>query len=268
MSEAGGADALGQELVRVAQDAGTCILRVYRSGFEVTHKADRSPLTEADLAAHRLISEALQRLTPGIPLLSEEASHHVAWEERRGWSCYWLVDPLDGTREFVRGNGEFAVNIALIEGGAPTLAVVHAPTWDETYVARRGGGAYRVSGQRRSRLRVRTDAPMLRLVGSRSHHDARLPRLLERLPGHIWDALGASLKFCRIASGQADLYVRYGATCAWDTAAGQLIVEEAGGAVTDFDFQPLRYNQGESLLNPEFVAFAHRQHGWPELLEK
>lgn len=253
---------LRAETVRIARRAGDAILAVYRSDFAVEHKADRSPLTEADLAAHRVIAAGLAEIAPALPVLSEERLA-PSFDERRGWRRYWLVDPLDGTREFVKRNGEFTVNIALIEDGEPVLGVVFAPVLDELAHAVRGGGAMLERGGESFALNVaRRSGPPLRVMGSRSHDDGRLNGFLERVGAHELIALGSSLKFCRLAEGEADLYLRYGPTSEWDTAAGQCVLEEAGGAVTDLAGATLRYNQRESLLNPEFVASADPRGNW------
>ena len=255
-------DALRGPVVELAQRAGDAIMAVYRSDFAVEHKADRSPLTEADMAAHRVIAAGLPELAPGLPVLSEERLA-PGYDERRLWGRYWLVDPLDGTREFVKRNGEFTVNIALIEEGDPILGVVFAPVLDELSHAVRGAGAEVQRGGESTALRVRPrSSPPLRVMGSRSHADGRLGSFLERAGEHELISLGSSLKFCRLAEGGADVYLRYGPTSEWDTAAGQCVLEEAGGAVTDLAGQALRYNQRDSLLNPDFVASADPQGAW------
>jgi len=248
--------------VALARRAGEAILEVYRSDFAVEHKADRSPLTEADLAAHTVIAEGLKALAPGLPVLSEERLA-PPYSVRSQWRRYWLVDPLDGTREFVKRNGEFTVNIALIEDGDPVLGVVFAPVLDEMAHAVRGGGAELERAGDRAPLQVAPrNNPPLRVMGSRSHGDGRLVGFLDRIGAHELFALGSSLKFCRLAEGGADLYLRYGPTSEWDTAAGQCVLEEAGGAVTDLAGKTLRYNQRDSLLNPDFVASADPKGAW------
>jgi 3'(2'), 5'-bisphosphate nucleotidase len=254
-------EALRPEVAAIARDAGRAIMAVYAGDFVVERKADRSPLTEADLAAHRLIVGALAALTPELPVLSEESAH-VAWSERREWRRYWLVDPLDGTREFVKRNGEFTVNIALVERGAPVLGVVHAPARGDMVHAVRGGPALRETAEGAQALRARGVGSPLRVAGSRSHGDPRLAGFLDRAGPHELLPLGSSLKFCLVAGGEADVYLRYGATSEWDTAAGQCIVESAGGAVTDLGFAPLAYNRRESLLNPDFVAVGDPGVDW------
>jgi 3'(2'), 5'-bisphosphate nucleotidase len=258
-------EALRGPTAAIARGAGAAIMAVYAGDFAVERKADRSPLTEADLAAHRHIVAALAALTPDLPVLSEESAH-VPWSERRGWRRFWLVDPLDGTREFVKRNGEFTVNIALVEDGEPVLGVLHAPARGDMMHAVRGGPALRETDAGPQALRVRsTDGP-LRVAGSRSHGDPRVAGFLERAGPHELVPLGAALKFCLLAGGEVEVYLRYGQTCEWDTAAGQCIVESAGGAVLDLSLQPLTYNRRESLVNPDFIAVADRNGRWREWL--
>ncbi len=249
--------ALRGAVAAIARRAGAAILAVYESEFAVTHKDDRSPLTEADLAAHRVIDAALGELDPSLPVLSEESAH-IPWSQRREWRRYWLVDPLDGTREFVKRNGEFTVNIALIERGEPVLGVVHAPVRGDLAHAARGQGAtLERPGAAPRELATRAGkGGVLRVAGSRSHGDPRMGRFLERVGAHELLALGSSLKFLLLADGSADVYLRYGPTSEWDTAAGQGVLEAAGGRVTDLALAPLRYNTRDSLLNPDFVAVA------------
>ena len=254
-------EALRGPLVELAQRAGAAIMEVYASDFAVEHKQDRSPLTEADLAAHRLIGTGLRTLTPQLPVLSEESAE-IAWSDRAAWRRYWLVDPLDGTREFVKRNGEFTVNIALVEDGVATIGVIYAPALDELAHAVRGGGAIASDARGERVLRVAArGAPPWRVAGSRSHRDPRTDAFLDRIGEHELLSLGSSLKFCRLAAGELDVYVRYGPTCEWDTAAGQCILEEAGGRLTNLAGEPLAYNRRESLLNPDFIASAGT-HDW------
>lgn len=251
-------------LVAIAREAGSAILAVYGTDFPVQAKNDRSPLTAADLAAHRVIAERLAELAPDLPLLSEEGAD-IDWDMRRTWSRYWLVDPLDGTREFVKRNGEFTVNIALIEDGVPVLGVVHAPVLDYLVHARRGVGCWlrEANVDRDMALATRRPAQApLRVAASRSHLDARTARALDAIGEHARMGLGSSLKFCRIAEGCADVYPRFGPTSEWDTAAGQCVLEAAGGAVLGLDGQPLRYNRGPSLLNPDFIALGDADLPW------
>jgi 3'(2'), 5'-bisphosphate nucleotidase len=262
--------ALARGCCGIARTAGTAIMRVYAGDFAVERKDDNSPLTEADLAAHRAIVDGLRILTPQIPVLSEESAEQVAWSERRHWVRYWLVDPLDGTREFVKRNGEFTVNIALIEDHQPTLGVVFAPVMNAMYWAWRGGHArFDDGGEHRDvELRTHKRRDPLIVAGSRSHADARLVSALAKLGPHELKALGSSLKFCRAASGEVDLYIRYGLTSEWDTAAGQCVLEQAGGRVLTMDGQSLRYNTKESLLNPDFLACGDPSVDWPALISE
>ena len=252
----------------IARTAGCAILDVYQSEFEVERKQDNSPLTQADLAAHRAILDGLHVLTPHIPVLSEESAEQAAWSERRQWARYWLVDPLDGTREFVKRNGEFTVNIALIHEHTPVLGVVFAPVLGEMFWGWRGGHAFmqRDGQSGEVELHTRARATPLIVAGSRSHGDARTLVALEKLGAHEMIALGSSLKFCRAAQAQADLYIRFGLTSEWDTAAGQCVLEQAGGGVTDMQGTPLRYNTKDSLLNPDFLAFGDRSVDWAGLI--
>ncbi len=253
----------------VARAAGDAILEVYRGDFAVHTKADASPVTAADLAAHRIILEQLADLDVVLPVLSEEAQA-LPWAERRDWSRYWLVDPLDGTREFVKRNGEFTVNIALIDQGRSVLGVVLAPVSGELYVAMSGEGAWLQAddGGEWQRISTRTLAKPAVVAGSRSHGGSQ-DVLLRQLIGADYrlEPLGSSLKFCRIARGAADVYLRLGLTSEWDTAAAQCVLDEAGGAVLDLAGQPFRYNRGESLLNPEFIAVGDSSIDWPSRLQ-
>ncbi|MDD3650839.1 3'(2'),5'-bisphosphate nucleotidase CysQ [Immundisolibacter sp.] len=249
-------------VIDIARRAAAAILEVYEGEFAVEHKDDHSPLTAADRAAHGVIVAALEALTPQWPVLSEE-SVAVPYAQRRAWQRYWLVDPLDGTREFVKRNGEFTVNIALIDDGRPVLGVVQVPVRGEVYAAAAGAGALHLSasGARRT-LQVATyRGGPLRVVASRSHGGPQLAKLLEALPGHRIVSIGSSLKICLVAAGEADFYPRHGPTCEWDTAAAQCVLEQAGGQLTDFDLRPLKYNK-ESLLNPPFLAFGAGERPW------
>ncbi|HNR92540.1 MAG TPA: 3'(2'),5'-bisphosphate nucleotidase CysQ [Dokdonella sp.] len=249
----------------IAHRAGAAILEVYAGNFDVARKDDRSPLTAADLAAHHLIVAGLRTLTPDLPVLSEESAG-VAWAERSRWTRYWLVDPLDGTREFVKRNGEFTVNIALVDRHRPVLGVVQVPVSGAIAWASSGQGAWHAVADGEPRpLRVRARANPLVVAGSRSHGDARQAGLLERVGEHVLVPLGSSLKFLRIAAGEADLYLRLGPTSEWDTAAAQCVLEEAGGAVLDLAGRALAYNTRDSLLNPEFLACGDASTDWAQL---
>jgi 3'(2'), 5'-bisphosphate nucleotidase len=254
---------LREEVIALAQDAAAAILGIYDSEFAVEHKDDNSPLTAADLAAHRCIVEGLARITPDIPVLSEESAHEVATDERRRWKRLWLVDPLDGTREFVKRNGEFTVNIALIENGVAEFGVVQAPVTGQLWHGGATLGAFLRENGRDSALRARAPATApLRVAASRSHRDARTQAFIDRMGEVEPVGLGSSLKFCRIAQGTLDVYPRFGPTNEWDTAAGQCVLEGAGGALFDPLGRPFRYNQRERVLNGDFVALGDASLPW------
>ncbi|GAA3916477.1 3'(2'),5'-bisphosphate nucleotidase CysQ [Luteimonas lutimaris] len=264
------AEALREGVIAAAREAAAEILRVYDTCFEVDHKADDSPLTAADLAAHRCILARLQTLTPDIPVLSEESADTIPTGVRRSWNRLWVVDPLDGTREFVKRNGEFTVNIALVEGGEVVFGVIQAPVTGVLWHGARGQGAFRRDGdaERALHTRIPARAP-LRVAASRSHRNARTESLLDRIAAETGAAgepvaLGSSLKFCRLAEGGMDVYPRFGPTSEWDTAAGQAIVEAAGGAVLDPRGRPLRYNQRDTVLNGDFMALGDPSLPWKE----
>ncbi len=247
-------DALRDGVIAVAEAAAADILDVYACDFEVARKQDASPLTEADLAAHRRIVAGLSTLTPDIPVLSEESAE-ACFELRKQWSRYWLVDPLDGTREFVKKNGEFSVNIALIDAGVAVFGVIQQPVTALVWHGAPGQGAFRREAGRDTRIAARRPATLpLRIAASRSHRDARTEAVISRFPQAEVVGLGSSLKFCRLAEGGIDLYPRFGPTSEWDTAAGQAILEAAGGLLIDPRGRPFRYNQRETLLNGDFFA--------------
>ncbi|PZP59867.1 MULTISPECIES: 3'(2'),5'-bisphosphate nucleotidase CysQ [Pseudoxanthomonas] len=257
---------LHEAVLSIARDASDAIMRVYAEDFAVEHKADNSPLTRADLAAHRIIADGLARLTPDLPLLSEEGAK-APWAARQDWHAYWLVDPLDGTREFVKRNGEFTVNIALIEAHQPVFGVIMAPVTGTLWHAQAGQVALRRDGQTDRELRTRQPARApLRVAASRSHRDPRTQAVLDQLPGAEPVPLGSSLKFCRLAEGALDVYPRFGPTCEWDTAAGQCILEAAGGALLAPDGRAFRYNRRESLLNGDFMALGDPTLPWRDWL--
>jgi 3'(2'), 5'-bisphosphate nucleotidase len=248
----------------IARDAGRAILEVYgRAEFAVARKSDDSPLTEADQAAHAIIADALAQLDDDMPVLSEE-SQPAEVATRRSWRRYWLVDPLDGTKEFVKRNGEFTVNIALVDDTRAVLGAVYAPVLDRLYSGAVGLGAWRAdAGGPSEPIAVRATAELpLRVVGSRSHPTPELAQYLAALPPHQITDMGSSLKICLVAEGSADVYPRLGPTSEWDTAAAQAILESAGGRMIDLAGRPLRYNSKDDLLNPNFVAFGDQQRDW------
>ncbi len=255
-----------KNVVAVSRDAGQAILAVYETDFDVENKQDDSPITAADRAAHEIIVEGLQQLTPGVPVLSEEDGM-PPWGERSTWQRYWLVDPLDGTKEFISRNGEFTVNIALVEGHQAVLGVVYVPVQGKTYTGLHGYGARRlVDGESSDAIRVAEEsASPVRVVGSRSHRGASLDAWLEELGEHELLPMGSSLKFCVIAEGGADVYPRLGPTSEWDTAAAQAVVEAAGGRVTVAGGSPLAYNAKADILNPTFLVTGPQDRKWPPI---
>jgi 3'(2'), 5'-bisphosphate nucleotidase len=245
----------------IACQAGEAIMQIYgEDDLGISAKEDNSPLTRADIAAHKIIEAGLSAMTPDIPILSEE-SVTVPWEERRQWERYWLVDPLDGTKEFIKRNGEFTVNIALIDHGEPVLGAVYVPTQDLLYCGLRDGGAWKIKAGEQERIVVRKIEPgrkKLRVVASRSHRgealDAWLKKMEARFPEVELCNMGSSLKICLVAEGSADVYPRFALTSEWDTAAAQAVLEAAGGKLLDLEGRPYRYNTKEDILNPYFMA--------------
>ena len=260
-----------EPVLAIAAEAGRRILDVYERQFDVNHKDDGSPLTDADRAAHELIVTRLVQLTPTIPVLSEESAK-IEYQERAGWTRFWLVDPLDGTKEFVNRNGEFTVNIALVDAGESVLGVVVVPVTAVAYLAVRGQGAGREQGGcERQPIHVRAyRGGRATVVASRSHRGEALDRFLERLTAregeYATTSMGSSLKLCLVAEGAADIYPRLGLTSEWDTAAAQCVLESAGGRVTDLDGKPLRYNKPD-ILNPWFLASGDGGYDWRAYLD-
>ncbi len=246
-------------VIAIAEQAGQAILAIYQqdnAAFNITGKADDSPLTAADLAAHKLIVNALSELTPSLPILSEEAAD-ISWDIRQTWQRYWLVDPLDGTKEFIKRNGEFTVNIALIDNGEPILGVIHAPVLNKTYYASKGEGAFVKTNKGVMAAKVSTPGEVIRVVGSRSHPSPELAGYLAQFPQHDMVPVGSSLKFCLVAEGTADVYPRFGPTMQWDTGAGHIIALEAGASVS-FTGIANKVYQRENLRNPPFIVSALR----------
>ena len=259
-----------EEVTAIATEAGRRILEVYERPFDVSRKDDGSPLTDADRVAHTLIVTRLAQLTPAIPILSEESAL-IEYRERAGWTRFWLVDPLDGTREFVNRNGEFTINIALIDACAPVLGVVVVPVTGVAYLAVRGQGAWKEQGGERKPIRVRVyRGGRATVVASRSHRGEALERFLARLQACEGEFdtthLGSSLKLCLVAEGAADVYPRLGLTSEWDTAAAHCVVEAAGGRVTDLHGTALRYNKPD-ILNPWFLVTGGGDYDWRAVLD-
>jgi 3'(2'), 5'-bisphosphate nucleotidase len=254
-------------VLHIAHAAGAAILEVYERGGDVavSHKADSSPLTEADAGAHEVIAQALARLTPRVPIVSEEDGAEASASVSLG-DEYWLVDPLDGTKEFIKRTGEFTVNIALVRGGVPVLGVVYAPVLRTSWTGM-NGAASRHDAEGVTSIRVVAPAPTdaLRIVASRDHAGPAVHELLSRLPGATTVSMGSSLKFCLVAEGRADLYYRDGPTMPWDTAAAHAVLTAAGGEVYTEAGAPLRYLSPRSL-NPHFIAVGDRVFSWGPLL--
>ncbi len=270
-------NALLNQVVELCRRAGDAILEVYQraEGMEIDTKADDSPVTAADLAAHAILEPGLKPLLDGVPVLSEEGQV-PDFDTRSSWDRYWIIDPLDGTKEFIKRNGEFTVNVALIENGEPVLGVVYVPVLDITYTGVKGAGASKIENGQVSAIQTRSIAQAqadggVAVVASRSHGADAVVELLDRIGGTLGQvqtkSMGSSLKLCLVAEGAADLYPRLALTCEWDTAAAQAVVEAAGGTVVNADsLDQLRYNQKDSLLNPFFYVIGDTDYDWRALL--
>lgn len=256
-------------VIELAERAGEAIMEVYSKPFKVRQKADQSPVTAADIAADRLINEALANLTPELPVLSEE-SDCPPFEVRSKWRRYWLVDPLDGTQGFVSRRGEFTVNVALIDNHAPALGVVYLPAQGVCYYACHGDGAFRRQpGEAAQKIRVasRAEAP-LRVVTSYSRRNPMTGAFIESLGNVEIERIGSAIKSCRVAEGSADVYPGFSRTLEWDTAAAQCIVERAGGRLMDTRGRPLRYNTRAALNNPKFLVVGDLRRDWASTLSE
>ena len=241
--------------VEITKEAGEAITEIYNSDFAYQLKKDLSPITAADKLSHNIITERLKTLTPEIPILSEE-NCDIPYKIRSQWTQYWLVDPLDGTKEFIKKNGEFTVNIALIENNNPIFGIIHIPVTNETYWGSQVNGSFYLNKNNdveRIRVSDNHQNPM-RIVASRSHPSEMLNSLLEKLVDYEIIEVGSSIKFCHIASGQADCYPRFGPTSEWDTAAGEAIVRFAGGQIVTTNGNSIKYNLKGNYLNPNFIV--------------
>ncbi|WP_428035814.1 3'(2'),5'-bisphosphate nucleotidase CysQ [Amphritea sp.] len=254
-----------QDIIALAKKAGDAIMEIYQRDFAISEKSDASPLTEADLASHHCIVDGLKQLTPEIPVLSEEsgANEH---QDRLSWQTYWLIDPLDGTKEFIKKNGEFTVNIALIDQGKAVFGVVYAPALEVTYWGD-AEGAFKAQKGQVTPIRVSAlpaDDAVWRVVGSRSHQSDEFKAFVQGLPETEVVSMGSSLKLCLVAEGAADIYPRLGLTSEWDTAAAHAVVTAAGGQVLQYpELTPLLYNtRPETLLNPFFIVCAEKSDKW------
>ena len=254
------------QLLQIAEQAATAILEVYNSDdFGVETKSDDSPLTRADKAAHDVICAGLAKLSPNTPILSEEAAN-IPFDERQQWQQYWLIDPLDGTKEFIKRNDEFTVNIALIKHGFPVIGVVLVPVSGVVYYAAEGMGAYKRSNKTSDAVKISVrpwQHDNLIVAGSRSHGSQALEDFMSCLGKNIKRiSIGSSLKMCLVAEGKADIYPRLGLTSEWDTGAAQCVVEQAGGSLTNLAQERLPYNTKDSLLNPYFLTFSQTHEDW------
>jgi 3'(2'), 5'-bisphosphate nucleotidase len=254
------------ELVEIAREAGRRIMQFYQQPHSVTYKSNDSPLTDADNAAHHYILEALNKLHPRDPVVSEESASQPG-AEFSSWNRFWLVDPLDGTKEFIKGTGEFTVNIALIEKRRPLIGIVHAPALDLTYYADPENRAWRLRGTEKTVLQTSPINPaQFRVVASRDHAGPQVKLMLDRMPGAGLLSMGSSLKFCLVAAGEADLYLRDVPTMEWDTAAAHCIVQSAGGGIFTLDGTPLEY-QKASLTNPALMTVGDLSWDWAKYLK-
>lgn len=254
------------EVNQVACEAGNMIRKYFNSTYDIELKNDKSPVTTADLVANDYIEQKLSTLTPDIPRISEE-SENTSYQERKHWNTFWLIDPLDGTREFVKNRPDFTVNIALVNQQGPILGAIYLPIADQLYYATSGNPAFR-QDQLNSPLEItvsKQSNSIPRICGSRYHAGTSMQTFLQAVGEHELIARGSSIKSCLIADGSADIYPRFGPTWEWDTAAAQCIVEQAGGFLTTLDMQSMAYNK-ESLLNPSFVAFAGKHQHWAKPL--
>ena len=252
------------EILNISVDAGEVILNYYNENVDVIYKDDESPLTKADLASHKVITDSIKKITPDIPILSEE--EFIDWKIRKKWKKYWLIDPLDGTKEFIKKNDEFTVNIALIENNRPILGVIYTPALNELFYSIKNFGSYKILTKKKlntlkeaKRISInKKKSNKIKIVGSRSHSNPILDKWVNK-NFNEFDILqkGSSLKFCLIAEGSADIYPRFGPTSEWDIAAGHIILEEAGGKLKSIDNKEILYNEKENILNPEFFAYSN-----------
>jgi 3'(2'), 5'-bisphosphate nucleotidase len=250
-----------RESCELARLAGEKIMSFYREGFTVAVKEDASPLTSADTAAHEFLAGSLASVLPGVPIVSEESRDRISRKPINS-ETFWLVDPLDGTKEFVKRTNEFTVNIALLQAGRPVLGVVHAPALDLTYSSLLNVGAWRQTGSENPvPITTRRAIPPLSIVASKDHAGPLVEKMLSRLSGATRQSMGSSLKFCLIAEGKADVYLRDQPTMEWDTAAAHCVVEAAGGRVCTLDGETLRYEKPD-LKNPAFITLGDPQLDW------
>ena len=252
------------KISNISVEAGKIILDFYNENVDITYKADESPLTQADLASNKFITDSIKKISPNIPILSEE--EFVEWDIRKKWKKYWLIDPLDGTKEFIKKNGEFTVNIALIENNRPKLGVIYTPASNELFFSIKNSGSYKILTDKKlntlnnaKRISINKKiSNKVKIIGSRSHSNPILEKWVNK-NFNEFDILqkGSSLKFCLIAEGFADIYPRFGNTSEWDIAAGHIILEEAGGKLKSIENKEILYNEKENILNPDFFAYGN-----------
>lgn len=263
-------DEIIEAIKKIAKDAGDAILDVYNKpdSIKVKEKSDNSPITQADLAAHHIIEKGLSQVTPDIPILSEESAE-IPFAERQSWSSFWLVDPLDGTKEFIARTDDFTVNIAFVSNHAPIFGLIYLPIEQTFYYGAKEYGAFKqVLGSEATAISTSDQSGALRVSVSRRHQSDKLKLLLDGLEAYEVIPRGSSIKMCLVAEGSADLYPRLGPTCEWDTGAGQCILEAAGGGIIKADTrEPLRYNTKDSLVNPGFFCVGDLQQPWGEFYE-
>lgn len=259
-----------KNIIKIAKQAGKEILELYQKDGDIKFelKADDSPLTEADLVAHDIINSGLNDLTSKIPVLSEEGEN-IPYQQRRNWERYWLIDPLDGTNEFIDHTGNFTVNIALIEDHQPILGVSYAPAKQTCYFAYQNSPAFKEDANGKINILHTRSIPddQIKVIVSKKSGIDKLQVFLSELDNHELIYYGGSLKLCLVAEGRVDIYPRLGLNCEWDTAAGQCIVEQAGGLVVDLDFKSLRYNTKDSLYNPYFLVLGDPNYNWQKYLK-
>ena len=266
-------EVLVKQTIDIARKAGEAIMAIYKTDYKQYEKSDSSPLTEADLAAHHIIIDGLAAISD-LPCLSEESGEAdgIDWAQRKTWNKYWLIDPLDGTKEFINKNDEFTVNIALIENGKAVLGVVYCPPLDRLYFAEQSIGAFRQDASQTAQKITVAGAPKSgetwKVVGSRRHGAEALEQFSEKLGEVETVSMGSSLKLCLVAEGAAHLYPRLALTCEWDTGAAQAVVEIAGGQVLTPDLTPLMYGQKEELLNPFFIVCGQLDSAWGETFQE
>jgi 3'(2'), 5'-bisphosphate nucleotidase len=268
---------LCNEVMALARKAGEEILHVYHraEGMDIKAKGDDSPVTAADLAAHHVLKPGLEKLLPGVPVLSEESTL-PDYETRKHWNRYWIIDPLDGTKEFIKRNGEFTVNIALVENHVPVLGVVYVPVLDLMYTGVRDLGAQKIANGQAETITTRALRPRLdqkqkiEVVASRSHGAEEVDRFISKITDKLGEVglknMGSSLKLCLVAEGAADIYPRLALTSEWDTAAAQAVVEAAGGKVIDLTLNVMRYNTKADILNPYFFVIGDPSFAWEKIL--